>query len=330
MTNSNDLYSFECHILFGEVMKKFRSKKPAGPKAPSRHLIEVSPHRTTGGVDVGEATPYDVEYESAYEKLAIPRFLLCRDVKKIYSQQARSYLDSEGIEHTYTADFLVEHGDTETLIEIKSLRFLMHPDHLPRHLDIAKHFRVINQRFAFIVDAQLFFEPHKANTNLLMRYLTASLPTEVLERVTSAFGSTSTMSVADLCQAAQCSLGVVYTLIAQRRICFDWSNKLNKLCLVSLPDQPFRGLRLEDVLRSTRHGDSLAALGLGHRTPDQYGLEDAASRRRTCSPLAPWNFVGGFSRAAPLRDLREEELRARKSWDRRDRAPGQAVKSNDA
>jgi len=311
-------------------MKKRHAKKLVGTNAPSRNLVEVSPHRTTGGLQVEELTPYPAEYESPHEKLAIPRLLLCRNIKKVYSQQERTYLDHEGVERQYTADFMVEHGDIETLLEIKPLEFLFHPEHLPKYLSIAKHFRKTKQAFAFIVDEQLFCEPQKTNTNLLMRYLTSPLPSEALAQVTEAFQRKQTMAISELCDTASCSLAEAYTLIAQRRLCFDWNQKLTHSSLVSLPDQPLKGLFLEDILRSTRHGDLLAALALGRGTPDQYRLEITTARRQTRPPLTPWNFVGGFSKAAPLRALGATELSPRKSWERRDRAPGQATKPNNA
>jgi len=311
-------------------MKKHRSKKPEGPNAPSRQLVEVSPHRTTGGLQIEELTPFPAEYESSYEKLVIPRLLLCRNVKKVYSQQERSYYAGDGTERKYTADFLVEHSGTNTLIEVKPLKFLLHPEHLPKYLDIAKHFRKNKQAFAFIVDAQLFCDPQKANTNLLMRYLTASLPNEALARTTETLQSNRLMSITELCNAARCSLADVYILIAKRLLCIDWTLKLSKSSSVSLPDQPLKGLFLDDVLRSTRYGDLLATLALGSGTPDQYRLENAAAWRQTRQPLTPWNFVGGFSKASPLRDLGASELSPRKSWERRDRAPGQATQPNNA
>jgi hypothetical protein len=315
-------------LNLGKIMKKRRSKKLVGQNAPARHLIEVSPHRTTGGLQVDQRTPYPAEYESAYEKLVIPRLLLCRDVKKVYSQQPRNYLDRVGKEHQYTADFLVERGDTETLIEVKPLEFLLHPEHLPKYFDIAKHFAKTKQPFAFIVDMQLFCEPQKSNTNLLMRYLTASLPSDALTRITEALRCYQLMSIAELCVAANCSLAEVYTLIAQRHLCSDWKDKLNKLSLVSLPDQPLKGLHLDDILRSSRHGDFLAALALGRGTPDQYQLENPTAWRQTRPPLTPWNYVGGIPKSVPLRALGETELSPRKSWERRDRAPGQATQPN--
>lgn len=311
-------------------MKKHHAKKLVGHNAPCRQLVEVSPHRTTGGLQIEELTPYPAEFESTYEKLVIPRLLLCRDVKKIYSQQERSYLDKDGVECQYTADFLVEHGDNQTLLEIKPLKFLLHPEHLPKYLLIAKHFRKTTQAFAFVVDEQLFSDPQKTNTNLLMRYLTSPLPSEALVRVTESLRQKLTMAVEELCDAASCALAEVYTLIAQRRLCFDWSHKLTKSSLVSLPDQPFKGLFLNDIFRSARHGDLLEALALGRGTPDQYQLEVTTPWRQTRPQLTPWNFVGGFSKAIPLRDLREAELSPRKSWERRDRAPGQATKPDNA
>jgi hypothetical protein len=311
-------------------MKKRRSRKLEGPNAPSRQLVEVSPHRTTGGLQVEELTPYPAEYESTYEKLVIPRLLLCRDIKKVYSQQVRTYLDQDGVERQYTADFMAEHSDIETLLEIKPLKFLLHPEHLPKYLAIAKHFRKSKQAFAFIVDEQLFCEPQKSNANLLMRYLTSPLPVEALVHVTEVFQLKQAMAIIELCDVASCSLAEAYTLIAQRRMCFDWTQKLTKSSLVSLPDQPFKGLLLEDILRSSRHGDLLAALALGRGTPDQYRLEVTTAWRQTRPPLTPWNFVGGFSKAAPLRNLGATELAPRKSWERRDRAPGQATKPNNA
>jgi len=310
-------------------MKRRRSKKQEAPNAPSRKLVEVSPHRTTGGLQLEELTPFPVEYESPHEKLLVPLLLLCRDIKKIYSQQERTYLDHEGIERKYTADFLVDLDRKDMLLEVKPLKYLLHPEHLPKYLAIARHFRKVKQAFAFVVDAQLFQEPLRSNANLLSRYLTAPNANVALELAHEALRG-GPASIAELCDATGRTLAEIYTLIAQRHLCIDWSLKLSKSSLVSLPEQPLKGLLLEDILRSTRHGDLLAALALGRGTPDQYRLADATAWRQARQPITPWSFVGGFSKTTPLRDLGETELRPRKSWERRDRAPGLATKPSDA
>lgn len=306
-------------------MLRRRSKKPPFPHGPSRHLVEVSPHRTTGGVHVEELTPYPAEYESPYEKLAIPLLLLCHDVRTIRSQHKRIYVDSKGIEHEYTADFLVELPASTKLLEVKSLRFLLEPEQLAKYLEIAKHFQRTKQPFGFLVDAQLVQQPLRSIANLLFRYVTAQPSEDVVERSAIALQE-GPMPIADLCNTTGLTLADAYTLIAKRHLCIDWACSLNKTSQVSLPNNPYRGLLLDDILRSTRHGDLLETLALGRGTPDQHRLADAAAWRQTRQPLAPWNFAGGFSGAEPLRDLGEEECRARKSWERRDRAPGNPTK----
>lgn len=306
-------------------MLKRRSKKKTDASGPSRHLIEVSPHRTTGGVHVDELTPYPAEYESAYEKLTIPLLLICHDVQKIYSQQERSYLDKQGNERKYTADFAVELTRTDKLLEVKSLGFLVHPEQWQKYQDIARYFRKEKQPFGFIVDAQLLQQPLKSTANLLFRYVTGDISLDVIERATNALRA-GPMAIHELCSTSTLELRDIYTLLAKRHLCIDWDIPLSKASEVSLPNKPYAGLSLERLLRSTRHADLLATLALGRGAPDQHRLADAAAWRQARRPLTPWSFIGGFSGAAPIRDLREEELRTRKSWERGDRAPGKATK----
>jgi len=310
-------------------MLKRSSKKKTDSNGPSRHLVEVSPYRTTGGLHVDGLTPYPAEHESPYEKLAIPLLLLCHDVQKIYSQQECTYVDREGKERKYTADFFVELIRTNKLLEVKALSFLLHPEQLRKYQDIAKYFRETKQPFGFIVDAQLTQQPLRSTANLLLRYVTAEPSQDLTERATETLQQ-GPMRIAELCDTTGLKLAEIYTLIAKRYLCIDWGSSLTKASQVSLPNHPYKGLILDDILRSTRHGDLLAALALGRGAPDQYRLEDATAWRQTRQPLAPWNFAAGFSGAAPLRDLRAEELSARKSWERRDQAPGRATRPVDA
>ena len=309
-------------------MRKRSATKSKKGGAPSRSLVEVSPHRTTGGAHIENLTPYPAEYESHNEKFAIPILVQCHDVKSIQSQNEKYfYQDSDGIEHTYTPDFSIgrEGSSKALLLEAKSLTFLLHKDSLTKYRDIARHFRKIGQPFAFVVDAQFMQQPLRATANLLFRYVTGTPPESAMQRaeVTLCEGP---MSISRLCSQAKLALVDVYTLIAKRCLCIDWRLPLTYESLVSLPNQPYEGLLLEKFLRSTRHGRLLAVLALGDRAPDQRFLADAAAWRRNRRALEPWNFAAGFSRGAPLRDLRAEELGAAKSYQRSHRALGRSAK----
>lgn len=310
------------------MQKHSTSKKPKGD-APSRLLVEVSPHRTTGGAHIEDLTPYPVEYESHNEKLAIPILALCHDVQSVKSQNEEySYPDADGAMHSYTPDFAIEReGSSKALlVEAKSLTFLLHKDSLHRYRDIASHFRKIRQPFAFVVDAQLMQQPLRATANLLFRYITSTPPQSTAQRAKEVLHGGS-MPISRLCRLGDVALVDVYTLISKRHLCIDWELPLTKESSVSLPNQPYKGLRLEDFLHSTRHGRLLAALALGRGTPDQRLMADAAAWRRTRRPLEPWNFAAGSPRGAPVRDVRADELGTGKSWQRGHRALGRTAKS---
>lgn len=312
-------------------MRKHKSKKKSQPIGPDRILVEVSPHRTTGGAHIEGLTPYPAEHESYNEKFAIPILVLCHDVNTFQSQKEIRYLDAMGIERTYTADFSVQREGqlTELLLEAKSLEFLVRADSIAKYQEIASYLRKTKQPFSFIVDSQLLQQPLRTTANLLFRYVTSTPSAALIQRAETTLAEGS-MPISRLCTLGKLELVDVYTLIAKRHLCIDWQVPLDTGSLVSLPNRPFKGLTLERFLRSTRHGDFLAALAMARGTPDKRLLADASAWRQDRLPLTPWNFVAGFSGKAPLRDLREGELRAEKSWHRRHHAAGKTNQSIDA
>ncbi|MBS0543071.1 MAG: hypothetical protein JSR40_04950 [Proteobacteria bacterium] len=299
-----------------------KNKLKAKPKA-ARTLVECSPHRTTGGGYYKGLTELDAEYESPNENNAIDTLVLCHDVHKIASQPIEEPYEYEGKICHYTPDFIVDTFVPGLRLEVKSVANLLnHTASLNKYLAIARAYHQRGVSFAFLIDAQLEAQPRFDNVKLLQRYVSSTVPPEVLERALRALHH-HPLTVTELQARATLGLVDVWTLIARQHICFDWSQHLDRhTTMVSLPNQPFGGLQLGDILRSTRFGDFLAEMALGRRATDKRLMADATSWRRIDNPLEPWSFVGSPRFTAPLRNLRPEECIPRSPQRRRDFAPG--------
>lgn len=299
-----------------------KNKLKAKPKA-ARTLVECSPHRTTGGGYYKGLTELDAEYESPNENNAIDTLVLCHDVHKIASQPIEEPYEYEGKICHYTPDFIVDTFVPGLRLEVKSVANLLnHTASLNKYLAIARAYHQRGVSFAFLIDAQLEAQPRFDNVKLLQRYVSSTVPPEVLERALRALHH-HPLTVTELQARATLGLVDVWTLIARQHICFDWSQHLDRhTTMVSLPNQPFGGLQLGGILRSTRFGDFLAEMALGRRATDKRLMADATSWRRIDNPLEPWSFVGSPRFTAPLRNLRPEECIPRSPQRRRDFAPG--------
>lgn len=288
----------------------------------ARTLVECSPHRTTGGGFFPGLTAVDVEHESYPERYALATLCLCRDVRAIASQSTKEpYVFQDRPRH-HVPDFTVDTFREGLRLEVKALASLVHSDSLEKYAAVAKGYLDRGVPFALLVDAQIEEAPRFASVKLLFRYVTSQVPPAVLAQATAAL-SDGPLSIPELMVRASLKLVDVWTLIANHHVCFDWAKPLDPhTTMVSLPNQPYGGLKLENILSSTRFGDLLAQLALGRRPTDQRVLADAATWRQFGHPLGPWNFVGGFQDEKPLRDLREDEYIPRAAGRKRDRAPG--------
>lgn len=311
--------------------QKSRSKPRKSSKKPVRVLVECSPHRTTGGGNVAGLMEIDAEHESYPERHSLAALVLCRNVRSIASQASEEpYIFGDKLHH-HIPDFTVDSFAPGLRIEVKALASLVHKESLEKCLAIALGYLERGIPFAFLVDAQLEEQPRFDSIKLLFRYASSKVPETVLARALAALAG-GPLSIRDIKARASLELVDVWTLIARRHLCFDWTIPLHPdTTVVSLPDRPFGGLKLEDILCSTRFGGLLAELALGRRPTDQRLLADAASWRQHGRPLGPWSFVGGFQDAEPFRDLGEEEFIPRSARRRRNHAPGfGAVKTNRA
>lgn len=303
-------------------MAKKRNARTIKPGKPARVLIECSPHRTTGGGFFPGLTEADVEHESYIERYTVATLVLCHDVDAFKSQASKEPYFDGGRIRFHVPDFTVETFVPGLRIECKALSSLVRDDSLEKYAAVARGYRARNIRCAFLVDAQLEEAARFDSVKLLFRYTRSRLPETVLPRAAAAL-SDGPLTIRDLKIRASLELVDVWTLIARRHICFDWAKPLcHQTTVVSLPNQPFGGLKLEDILSSTRYGGLLEELALGRRPSDKYLLADAADWGQHHRFLRPWNFVGGFPDTTPLRDLGEEEYIPRAARTKRNFAPG--------
>jgi hypothetical protein len=275
--------------------KKSRKKSVKDKSVPIRDVIKVSPHRVTGGGSIEDLTiGGDVLHESPNEKKAIPLLSLCHDVVDFRSQGSREPYVVDGKTHEHIPDFNAHTTFASNLrIELKSLESLMKDSNLEKAVNIGRGYRERGEPFAFLVDAQIEQEPMFSNVHLLARYVTSKPRDEALLRVTTLLSSGG-LPISAVMQQANLELVDIYTLIARRHLCIDMSQPLNAESLVSLPNQPFKGLSLENILRSTRFGHLLERLALGHRPTDKPLMEAAKDWRQRRRPNGVFNFVGGF------------------------------------
>lgn len=312
-------------------MSKFKkSKKSSSAKSgPERVLVECSPHRTTGGRFIEKLTPFPAQHESHNEKHALWLLPLCHDVLKISTQASREpYLNADGVLSYHTPDVTVETPDGSITLEMKSLSWLIQEKELNKYIHIARGYLAQKKRFAYLVDAQLAQEPLSKSVNRLRRYVKCEINQDICDLIIRHLQD-SPLTIHDLLIRASVQLVDVYVLIARRIICFDWSLPLDREAFVSLPNQPYEGLKLENILRSTRYGRLLAEMAVGRRPSDQSLLEVEANWRQYRQPYGPFAIVDGFSAGSPLRDLGEAESRAGTAWGRRHFAPGiQSLKTD--
>lgn len=303
------------------------TKKPVAEPKAARTLVECSPHRTTGGGALLGLTEGDAEYESRNEANAIDTMSLCHDVVSIASQPVTDTYLFDGKTRRYTPDFIVRTFVPDLRIEVKSVSTLM-PDlaSQEKYLAIAKMYREKGIGFAFLVDAQLEHQPRFDNVRLLQRYVGSPIPADVCERAAQTLGSAGPLSIAELQARASLERVDVLTLIAQRHLCFDWKTRLHSSStIVSLPNQPYGGLYLADILRSTRFGDSLEEMALGRPATDKRLMAYAKTWRRPDYHIEPWAYVGRPQFQPPLRHLEATEQLPRSPERRRDFAPGRAT-----
>lgn len=303
------------------------SKPKAGKPGPARDLIKVSPWRGTGAFRIPGITAYAAQWESYLERYAILTLSLCEDVQSICTQPyTEPYKDSDGKDRQYTPDLLVILSNGKDLtIEVKSLRYLV-MEELEKYIDIGKHFATQGKAYRFFVDTQIEDAPRFKTAKLLFRYITSEISIAAFEKIENILQQ-GEMSISKLMDLADVQLVDVYTLISKRRLCIDWDMPLNDQANVSLPNQPYRGLSIEKILTSTKHGDLLAELALGNRPTDKRLLSTAKDGRQYYREPDPFRVICGFSGTTPLDGFTQPARLNRKSWDRADEAIGRNASS---
>ncbi len=264
------------------------------PVGPSRNVIKSAPHRTVGGGRFPGLSQTDLTHESHNERHALLTLALCHDVTAIASQAGEEPYELNGQQRHHTPDFVVDAFVPGLRIEVKSITSLARPEAIEKYRAVAQGYRKRGIPFAFLVDAQLEEQPRFRTVKLLCRYVTSEIPEGVAEQAEAALQDGS-LPIVELISRSKLQLVDILTLIAKRRLCFDWSLPFDsKNIIVCLPGQPFGGLLLESILCAGRFGGFLAQLAVGRGSPDQRLLADAATWRQLRRPLAPWQFAGGL------------------------------------
>jgi len=269
----------------------------------ARNLKKSVPHRTVGGFNVHHINPFPVEYESYNERYSTLLLSLCHDVSSIRSQPVVfEYVDEQGKHRKHTPDFEETSIPGEPLyLEVKAIEDLLKPQNIAKYIPIAKEYRRKGKNFQFLTNIQIENQPVFEAVKLLFRYVNSVASLAHLERAQH-FLNDGAMPIAILLEKAQMELRDVYTLMAKRHITFDLTKPLNRNSYISLPNQPYGGITLEAILSSTRYGDLLQKLALGHQPTDKSLLAAAKNWRQSNNHANEWSVVGGFTELPPLRD----------------------------
>lgn len=289
---------------------------------PVRLLHKSAPHRTVGGILIKELTAYPAEYESNIEQRAILALALCHDVLEIRSQPKKfHYVKVDGKNGFHIPDFQVVTEQSSYFIEVKAIANLVEKKNIEKYTRIAQQYAKQNESLVFLVDAQIEDRPRFAAIKLLSRYLTSTPANEVIDKAlqTLSFGP---LTINQLMSQSSLELREIYTLIAKRYLSFDWNNShLSPSTVVSLPNQPFRGLHLDNLLRSSRYSHLLEELAMGREPSDQPLMAVAKNWRQLNNTSTVWGVVGGFVPQTPIRAVQEAGF-PRASQLRRNYAPG--------
>ena len=272
---------------------------------PVRILHRTSPHRTVGGLNFEGLTPYISEYESYNEQNTINTLALCHDVKEIRSQPRRfTYIKQDGKSGFHIPDFEVITESGSIFLEVKAIENLLEKSSVEKYSYIARHYLMGHERLAFLTNVQLEEKPRFDAVLLLRRYVNSQLNHDALS-IAQQMLSNGPMTISSLLEHSAVTLLDIYTFIARKYLCFDMNTSLGRDTQVSMPNQPFKGLSIESILRSTRYGDLLEKLAMGRMPTDQSILAAAKSWRQLNNKPTVWGMVGGFSEFAPIRHISE-------------------------
>lgn len=278
-------------------------KQSTYPGRSARNLKKSVPHRTVGGFNVHQVNEYPVEYESYNERNTTLLLAHCHDVSSIKSQPFTfEYIDEHGKHRKHTPDFEATSNTGEVLyLEVKAIEDLLKPINIAKYIQIAKEYYRKGINFRFLTNIQIENQPVFDAVKLLFRYVNSPASLVHLERAQD-FLNYGAMPISALMEKAQLELRDIYTLIAKRQLTFDLNKPLSRASYVSLPNQPYKGITLETILCSTRYGDLLQKLALGHQPTDQSLLATAKNWRQSNNHADVWSVVGGFAELPPLRD----------------------------
>lgn len=284
---------------------------------------DFSPHRIQGGGFLPGLTAETAEYESVNEFNALCTLGLCHDVLQIVGQPPKDRYILNGVTREYTPDFVVTMPDCMMRLEIKSIStFALSESAIDKYLAIAKSYAERGEPFSLLLDVQLEDRPRIDSVSILARRINSELRADTISRAVAELQD-GPLRVKQLLEHAGLSLADVWTLIAQRHLCFDWGRALDPSDTeISLPGQPFEGLKLEHILRSTRFGRFVEQMALGGRAPDKRLLAGAQDWRQPSRTPQPWSVVGDCEFGQPLRALESQERLPRNPDMRRSRAPG--------
>jgi hypothetical protein len=293
---------------------------PKDGARPARSLHKSAPHRTVGGIQVNGIA---VEYESYNERNAIFFLAICHDVIQIRSQPIRlSYTDEKDRSRHHIPDFEIMTSDGDVCyLEIKAIENLLQPDNLQKYSLIAKAY--IKQQLAlkFLTNIQIEQQPLFDVAKLLFRYHNFPVSTQLIQQASLVLANGG-MDIREYLQITNAQLRDVYALIAQKHITFDLNRPLGMSSSISLPNQPYQGVTFEKIVSSTRFGDFLERLAMGHVQANQSLMATAKAWRQLDNRPQLWGVVGGFCELSPLRDALQGEF-CRSPGRRRDSAPGQ-------
>lgn len=274
------------------------------PTVPIRSPIELSPAQITGEIDIPWLMPYPAEYEGTIEPLAILTLSMCCDVHAIAAQGVKKEY-GEGKKRFHFPDLWVA-SNGPRLVEIKSFKELMREKSLTKYAAIGKSLADEGIDYRFLVDIELKTWPRQETVATLSRYVNSDLNASSVGAARHALSS-GKRSIQTLIgeSGGRLSLADVYCQIAHRILAIDWNVPLTRDAEVSLPNQPFQGLRFDELFSSSRHNDLLARLAVGDQPTDQQRMEALPNQRWRKRAMPPHEIVGGFPTRARARSLRK-------------------------
>lgn len=285
-------------------------------KKPARKVIHRGPTHPVGTVTTDKENGVGVQWESKLERQCIQALTLCVDVENIQTQPLAIEYLINGITKKAFPDIQILASGKKTLIEVKPTEKLLKEKTLEKQLALSIAIREAGFDYHFMTDEIFENKTFSRNISLMRRYRNGTLTREDILLITNIAQTENTISLTELSSKSNLSLSHCYTALAQQHICCDLLKEIDNQTIISIPNNPYKPLTLDELLNQDRNANLLEKISLGIR-PDCEQIVETKKDSGLVWDLHPISgFIGRIRHIKDENSLNRSEKRYRNAYDR--------------